>query len=91
MTVTEMLTDFDPADHLSSDRATVAFMSDALETNDPAYIAHCLGIVARARGLTGTERQTHPFSATDNPTLRAVLALLDTLGLRLVAKPAGEV
>jgi len=60
------------------------------ETNDPAYIAHCLGIVARARGLPGMARQTHLFSATGNPTLRTVLALLDSLGLRLAAKPASE-
>ncbi len=89
--MTEMLTDFDPADHLTSDPGTVAFMSDALETNDPAYIAHCLGIVARARGLPEMARQTHLFSATGNPTLRTVLALLDSLGLRLAAKPASEV
>ena len=88
---TERLTDFDPAAHLSTEAAIIAFMSDALETNDPAYITHCLGLVARARGLPEMERQTHLFSATGNPTLRTVLALLDSCGLRLVAKPAGEV
>ncbi len=96
--MTETLTDFDPADHLSSDPAIIAFMSDALETNDPAYIAHCLGIAARARGLTEMARQTHLsrsqfdhlFSAAGNPTLRTVRALLDSPGLRLTAKPVDE-
>ena len=96
--MTEMLTDFDPADHLTSDQAIVDFMSDALATNDPSYVAHALGVVVRARGQTDIADRTRlsrvqldrSFRAGGDPTLRTVLALLDSLGLRLAAKPAGE-
>ena len=52
MTMTEKLTPFDAAEHLKSDQAIADFMAAAFETNDAAYIAHALGVVARAGPLT---------------------------------------
>ena len=46
----EKLTTYDPADDLLSDEATAAFMEEAFKTEDAAYIAHALGVVARAKG-----------------------------------------
>jgi DNA-binding phage protein len=69
----EKLTTFDPAEHLKSDRAIADFMAAAFETNDPACVAHALGVVARAEG---------------NPTLRTTLAVMKALGIALSAKPA---
>ena len=73
--MTEELTTFDPADHLKSDQAIADFMSAAFETNDPAYVAHALGVVARARGMTEIARRTklsreqlyRSFSTEGNP------------------------
>ena len=94
MTMTEEFTTFDPADHLKSGRAIADFMSAAFETNDPAYVAHALGVVARARGMTEIARRTkllreqlyRSFSTEGNPTLRTTLAVLEAIGIRLFAK-----
>jgi probable addiction module antidote protein len=44
----EKLTTYDPAEDLTSDETMAAFMAEAFETNDAGYIAHALGVVARA-------------------------------------------
>ena len=54
----EKLTTFDAAEHLQSDQAIADFMAAALETNDAAYVAHALGVVARAKGMTLIANQT---------------------------------
>jgi len=47
----EKLTTYDPAEDLASDEAMATFMAEAFETNDASYIAHALGVVARAKGM----------------------------------------
>ncbi len=94
--MTEKLTPYDPAEDLSSDQAIADFMAGAFETNDPGFIAHALGVVARAKGMTQIAKQTglsreqlyRSFSAEGNPTLRTTLAVMKALGLELSAKPA---
>lgn len=49
--MTEHLTPFDPAELLTSDVAIAAFIADAFESGDADYIAHALGVVARAREM----------------------------------------
>ena len=44
-------TRFDIADELDDEAAIALYLDDALEANDPAYFAHALGTVARARGM----------------------------------------
>jgi len=98
MTMTDKLTTFDPAEHLQSDQAIANFMAAAFETNDPAYVAHALGVVARAKGMTQISSQTglsreqlyRSFSAEGNPTLRTTLAVMKALGIELSAKPAAD-
>jgi probable addiction module antidote protein len=41
---------FDPADYLDNDEAIAEYLTVALETGDPAFIADALGVAARARG-----------------------------------------
>jgi len=96
--MTEKLSTFDPAEHLTSEEAIADFMAYAFETNDPAYIAHALGVVARAKGMTQIAHQTglsreqlyRSFSAEGNPTLRTTLAVMKALGIALTAKPAAQ-
>lgn len=88
------LSDYDPAEDLTSDVAVVTFMAEAFATEDPAYIAHALGVVARAKGMaqiakeTGLSREQlyRSFSANGNPTLRTTMAVMKALGIVLTAK-----
>ena len=88
------LTNYDPAEDLGSKEAIAVFMAEAFETNDPAYIAHALGVVARARGMseiatrTGLSREQlyRSFSAKGNPTLKTTLAVMKALNIKLTAK-----
>ncbi len=94
--MTEKLTNFDPAEHLNTDQAIADFLAAAFASDDPAYVAHALGIVARAKGMAQIARQTglsreqlyRSFSAEGNPTLRTTLAVMKALGIELSAKPA---
>jgi probable addiction module antidote protein len=90
----ENFTDFDPAEYLTSDEAIAAFMADAFETHDAAYIANALGVVARAKGMTQIAAETglsreqlyRSFSDRGNPTLKSTLAIMKALGIELTAK-----
>lgn len=92
--VSEKLSSYDPVEDLSSDAAIASFMAQAFETNDSAYIAHALGVVARAKGMaqiateTGLSREQlyRSFSDSGNPTLKTTLAVMQALGLDLTAK-----
>ena len=93
--MTEKLTPYDPAEDLTSDQAMSVFMADAFETQDAGYIAHALGVVARAKGMaqiagqTGLSREQlyKSFSASGNPTLKTTLAVMKALGIELSARP----
>jgi probable addiction module antidote protein len=90
----EKLTSYDPAEDLGSLEAIAVFLSEALETGDVAYIAHALGVVARAKGMaeiasqTGLSREQlyRSFSAAGNPTLKTTMAVMKALGVSLAAK-----
>ncbi|MBU2743345.1 putative addiction module antidote protein [Acidithiobacillus thiooxidans] len=96
--MTEKLTTYDPAAALVDDEEIAAFMADAFETGDAGYIAHSLGIVARAKGMTQIARDTglsreqlyRSFSEAGNPTLKTTLAVMKALGIDLTAKPRSE-
>ncbi len=90
----EKLTSFDPAELLTSDEAVAAFMADAFEAADAGYIAHALGVAARARGMSEIAKETglsreqlyRSFSDQGNPTLKTILAVMKALGIELTAK-----
>ncbi len=90
----DKLTTYDPAEDLGSDEAIAIFMAEAFQTNDASYIAHALGVVARAKGMaqiacqTGLSREQlyRSFSEKGNPTLKTTLAVINALGVQLTAK-----
>jgi probable addiction module antidote protein len=90
----EKLTTYDPAEDLGTDEAIAVFMAEAFQTNDARYIAHALGVVARAKGMaqiagkTGLSREQlyRSFSKDGNPTLKTTLAVMKALGIKLTAK-----
>jgi probable addiction module antidote protein len=94
MTMSEKFTDFDPAEHLNSDEAIEVFLEEAFATDDAAYIAHALGVVARAKGMTKVARETglareqlyKSLSEAGNPTLETTIAVLKSFGFQLTSK-----
>ncbi|MEH0887996.1 addiction module antidote protein [Enterobacter sp. UNJFSC 003] len=92
------LTAYDPANALIDDEEIAAFMADALETGDSAYIAKALGVVARAKGMSNIALQSglsreqlyRSFSDKGNPTLKTTLAVMKALDLGLTIKHAGR-
>ncbi len=92
--MTGKLTTYDPAEDLVSDKAIAIYMTEAFETGDAGYIAHALGVVARAKGMaqiadqTGLSREQlyRSFSENGNPTLKTTIAVMKALGIALTAK-----
>ena len=90
----EKLTNYDPAEDLTSDEAIAIFMAEAFQTNDAGYIAHALGVVARVKGMaqiavqTGLSREQiyRFFSESGTPTLKTTLAVMQALGIELTVK-----
>ena len=86
---------FDPADYLKTDEAVGTFIDDAFKTGDAAHIAHCIGIAARAKGISkiaedagiSPEQLKQSFSHHGNPTLAMTLSVMKAMGLKLVCKP----
>jgi probable addiction module antidote protein len=83
-------TRFDSAEYLDSADAISAYLEEALETDDPAFITQALGTVARARGMgqiakeTGLSRESlyKALSAEGNPEFSTVIRVMQALGLR---------
>jgi len=49
--VVERLTVYDPSEDLTCDAAIAIFMAEAFASGDAGYVAHALGVVARAKGM----------------------------------------
>jgi probable addiction module antidote protein len=86
---------FDPAKYLDDSESIAAYLSDALESEDPAFVADALGVVARARGMSEVAREAgvsreslyRALSPDGNPEFATVLRVMQALGLRLSAVP----
>ena len=86
---------FDPAGYLEDSESIAAYLTDALESEDPAFVADALGVVARARGMgevarkAGVSRESlyRALSADGNPEFATILRVLQALDLRLSAVP----
>lgn len=83
-------------DHLKTEKECRLFLEAAFEDagDDPAYLAHAIGEVARARGMTRVAHETglarealyRSLSKNGNPELGTVLKVLHALGLQLTTK-----
>jgi probable addiction module antidote protein len=86
---------FDPAEYLDDSESIAAYMSEAFESEDPAFIADALGVVARARGMSEVAREAgvsreslyRALSTDGNPEFATVLRVVRALGLQLSAIP----
>ena len=88
---------FDAARYLVSAEAQAELLSDALETGNAGYIAHSLGVIARARGMTAVARESgvtrealyRALSEDGDPRLTTLLGVMKSLGFRLSVQPTG--
>ena len=88
--------EFRVEDYLDSDEMIAAYLTAALEEDDPEFFRMALGDVARARGMAGVaqaagvgrESLYKSLSAEGNPRFRTVQDVLGALGFTLVVKPA---
>lgn len=86
---------FDAADYLGDEVAQAEFLAEAFETGDVAFIANALGVVARARGMSGIAREAgvtrealyRSLSEQGDPKLSTLLGVLKGLGIKLSALP----
>jgi len=81
---------YDSAKYLGTTQAINAYMEEALETDDPAFIASALGTVARARGMSriakkaGLSRESlyKALSTEGNPEFATIVRVMQALGLK---------
>jgi probable addiction module antidote protein len=88
-----IFTPFDAADYLERESSQIALLRDAFESSHAPYVANAIGAVARARarGLSGLERETgikrqtlnKSLSLKGNLTLETMMTVLGALGLKL--------
>jgi probable addiction module antidote protein len=86
---------YDSAAYLKDPTAIATYMSEALATNDPAFIRKAMGTIARARGMSeiaraaGLSRESlyKALGAEGNPEFTTVLRVLSACGLHLAAIP----
>lgn len=89
---------FDPAEYLDDPESIAAYMTEALETGDPAFVADALGVIARARGMTEVAREAgvsreslyRALSADGNPEFGTVMRVAQALGLRFSVTAASD-
>lgn len=91
-------TPWDSAEHLKTDEDMVAYIDACLEEagDDAAFIAHALGVVARAKGMTqlakdtglGRESLYKALSGEGNPSFATILKVMHALGVKLHAEAA---
>ena len=87
-------TKFDPAEYLNSPEVQAELVAEAFESGDPKFIAHALGAVARARGMTDVskksgvsrEAQYRALSEEGDPRLSTLSGVLSALGFGLKAE-----
>ena len=87
---------FDMAEQLREEQDIAAYLTLVLEEGDPGELAHALGVIARARGMTqiaaeagmGREALYKALRADASPRFETILKVMHALGLRLSVQPA---
>ena len=84
---------WDSAEHLKTDKDIQAYLEAILEEggDDPAYIVHALGVIARAKNMSQLARETglsreglyKALSEEGNPTFATVAKIAKALGLQI--------
>lgn len=89
-------TAFDAARYLDTPESQADLIDDALESGNANYLAHAIGIVARAKGMSEVAKEAgvtreglyKALSADGDPKLSTFLGVIRSLGLQLSVRPA---
>ena len=87
--------EFDMADYLDNDAAVAEYLSQVLTDGDDSELAHALGHIAKARGMTqiaeaagiGRESLYKALRADAHPRFDTISRVCKALGVKLVAQP----
>lgn len=85
---------WDSAEHLKTEEEMTLYLEACLEEGDAALIAHALGMIAKAKGMTQLARDTglsreslyKALSGEGNPEFATVMKVVSALGFRLHAE-----
>lgn len=90
---TEKFSRYDSADYLTNIEDAAAYLEAALEEagDDPAFIAHALGVIARSGNVSELARRVgmsreglyKALSADGNPSFATVMKVTKALGLTI--------
>jgi len=93
-------TRWDSAEHLQSDEDIKLYLEACFEeaNDDPAFVVHALGVIARAKNMSQLARDTgitreglyKAFSAEGNPTFATVAKVAKALGLQITVQAAHQ-
>ena len=86
---------FDPAEYLDTPEAISAYLEDAFASCNAVEISDALGVIARARGMSGIAKEAglsreslyRALSKEGNPSFDTVMRILAALDLRIEVKP----
>lgn len=89
-------TRWDSADFLDTPEAIAAYLEAAFEDGDPKVIAHALGNVAKAKGISQVAKDTgvsraglyKALSEDGDPRLTTFLGVIKSLGLTVSVHPS---
>ena len=89
------LPEFDMSHYLDSDAAVAEYLTQVLSDGDDSELAHALGHIAKARGMTqiakdagiGRESLYKALRADAHPRFDTVNRVCKALGVKLVAQP----
>ena len=89
-----VLPEFDAARYLDDETAVAAYLTDILESNNPALLSQALGDIARARGISeiakasGITREAlyKALRPDAQPRFDTINRVCAALGVRLVAQ-----
>jgi len=92
------LAPYDSADYLRDEEDITAYLQAVMaeDSEDPAYLARALGVVARARNMSQLARDTgltreglrKALAPDGNPSYATVAKVAKALGFRLTLAPA---
>jgi probable addiction module antidote protein len=98
--MTVKTTRWDSAEHLKTDEDMQLYLEACIEEagDDPAFIVHALGVIARARNMSQLARDTgltreglyKALSPEGNPTFSTVAKVAKALGLQITIQTASS-
>ena len=88
-------TPFDVQDHLKTQEDRILYLEAAFEDGDPSLIAHALGDVAKAVGMSSVAKEAgvtrealyKSLSETGDPRLSTFFGVIKALGLKVSISP----